>query len=234
MPTNLDRARQQFDEGKYKQAVETLWYAQAEVRMADDMEGAQDLLDLAKALHEVTNGSAQRDCDQLAQSAREMLHRGTYGGEAVSAPTREESRPAAWPLVIYGMVAAGAVALFLWAQQASSVSHAITATLEGQHPTLLKQSDANVLEAVCIGLVIGCVVGFVIQAVRFSKATPAASAESPAIVASGAPLAAPQATKVDESPGAADALRDLKTLKDEGLVTDDEYAAKRTEILSRL
>jgi len=233
MPANLEKAHRQFDEGKYKQAIKTLWYAERDVRVDDDMEGAQNLLDLAEALHEVTTGSAQRDCDDLARNVRGFLDCVRDGDDVAPAPPREESRPSAWPLVLYGMVVAGAVALFLWAQQASSVSHALTLSLEGQQPTLLRQGDADMIEAVCIGLIIGCVVGFIIQVVRFSKATPATSSASPAPVAVSATPTAPQAVTTDQS-SSADALRSLNALKDDGLVTDEEYVAKRAEILARI
>jgi len=52
-----------------------------------------------------------------------------------------------------------------------------------------------------------------------------------------APVAAPAAAPITlpvPVTGTADALRSLNELKDQGLVSDEEYAAKRTEILSRL
>ena len=69
------------------------------------------------------------------------------------------SRPAIWPLVLYGVVAAGAVALLLWARNASSLQHALTTG------TMLDPGQAQLLEAVCIGVIIGAVVGFAIQIV---------------------------------------------------------------------
>ena len=51
-----------------------------------------------------------------------------------------------------------------------------------------------------------------------------------------APVVAPAApiTPPVQVTGTADALRSLNELKEEGLVSDEEYAAKRTEILNRL
>ena len=63
---------------------------------------------------------------------------------------------------------------------------------------------------------------------------PAIALEPAALVAASATPTVPQVITVNQSPGAADALRNLNKLKDDGLVTDEEYEAKRAEILARL
>jgi hypothetical protein len=126
-------------------------------------------------------------------------------------------RPAAskWPFVLVGMVAAGSLALFLWAR------------------TMLNQLDAKVIESACVGLFIGAVVGFVIRIVRYSKALPT-------LVAAGASEASvpaasePQVGDADAPSDVAVALRKLVDLRGQGLITESDYAAKKDEILARL
>lgn len=137
------------------------------------------------------------------------------------------AKPSTWPLVLYGVLAAGAVWGFLWARSASSLEHALKT---GQ---ILKQGDADLIQAVCIGLIIGAVVGIVIQSIRFAKATPnveAPMAVTPSPFVPKEPSLAPSSDHEDM----AEALRKLTALKEEGLVTDEEFAAKKAEILSRL
>jgi hypothetical protein len=80
MSTMLDKARQQFEAGKYKAAVASLWDVEQEVRGGDDIEGAQALLDLASALREQTAGRLRADCDALSGYAHKALDQGVRHG----------------------------------------------------------------------------------------------------------------------------------------------------------
>jgi hypothetical protein len=80
MSTMLDKARQQFEAGKYKAAVASLWDVEHEVRGGDDIEGAQALLDLASALREQTAGRLRADCDALSGYAHKALAQGAKRG----------------------------------------------------------------------------------------------------------------------------------------------------------
>ena len=60
---------------------------------------------------------------------------------------------------------------------------------------------------------------------------PVPTSVAPVAAPAGGPIVAPPPVQPSAP---ADALRSLNELKDQGLVSDDEYAAKRTEILSRL
>jgi hypothetical protein len=70
----FDKARQQFEAGKYKAACRTLEEFEYEVRGGDNVEGAQGLLDLASALRERTTGSIRDECDELVGHARRALN----------------------------------------------------------------------------------------------------------------------------------------------------------------
>jgi hypothetical protein len=56
MPKTLDKARQQFEAGKYKPAVRTLWELECEVRGGDDTEGAQGLVSRAPLIVSLVMG----------------------------------------------------------------------------------------------------------------------------------------------------------------------------------
>ncbi len=73
MSATLDKARQQFEAGKYKAAVSTLWSVERDIRGGGDPEGAQSLLDLASGLREKTSGGVRDECDALANYARKAL-----------------------------------------------------------------------------------------------------------------------------------------------------------------
>ena len=77
MSTMLDKARREFEAGKYKAAVSTLWDVEREVRGGDDIEGAQGLLDVASALREQAAGKFRGDCDALCGYARKALDQAT-------------------------------------------------------------------------------------------------------------------------------------------------------------
>jgi hypothetical protein len=70
----LDKARQQFADGKYRQAVRTLWVVESNARADPDQ--AQGLLDLASAIRKAADERrVTRDCDLLIGYARTALER---------------------------------------------------------------------------------------------------------------------------------------------------------------
>jgi hypothetical protein len=73
--TLLDQASSQFESGKYKASVVTLWQAEVLLRGSDDADGAFRLLELASKLREVTKGSLRDQCDQLVRRANKIGYR---------------------------------------------------------------------------------------------------------------------------------------------------------------
>lgn len=71
----LDEASSQFEAGRFKEAVATLWTVEANLRGSDDSTGALRMLELVSKLHEVTKGGLRRQCDELAQQANKIGYR---------------------------------------------------------------------------------------------------------------------------------------------------------------
>ena len=69
----LNKAREQFAEGKYRAAVDTLWYVEAEAR-AGDWQAAEGILELAPLLRDQTGGAARKECDALLRHADKILN----------------------------------------------------------------------------------------------------------------------------------------------------------------
>ena len=72
MSTALEKARQQFQDGKIKSASGTLWEVRAEVS-AGNVAEAQAMLDLALALRERADGWGIEECDEHISFARLAL-----------------------------------------------------------------------------------------------------------------------------------------------------------------
>ncbi len=73
--TLLDQASAQFESGKYKAAIATLWSAEANLRGSDDADGALRMLHLVSKLHEVTKGGLRDQCEELARQADKIGYR---------------------------------------------------------------------------------------------------------------------------------------------------------------
>ena len=68
----LDEARQQCEKGKYKAAVETLWYLDAAARQGDE-EAARGIMELASEIGTHVEGSLGEECADLAARSRKTL-----------------------------------------------------------------------------------------------------------------------------------------------------------------
>ena len=104
MSKTLDKARQQFEAGKYRAARGTLWELECQVRGGDDTEGAQGLLDLASALRERSKGSIRNECDSLIACAHKAL--GDAAAPSSGAVTERVAWASPWPTAVFvGMIA---------------------------------------------------------------------------------------------------------------------------------
>jgi hypothetical protein len=68
----LDKAWQQYEKGKYKAAVETLWYLDAETRQGDE-EATRGIMELASEIGTHVEGSLGEECADLVARSRKTL-----------------------------------------------------------------------------------------------------------------------------------------------------------------
>lgn len=73
--TLLDEASSQFEAGRYRDAIATLWTVEANLRGSDDSAGALRMLEIVSELHEVTKGGQRKQCEELAQQANKIGYR---------------------------------------------------------------------------------------------------------------------------------------------------------------
>ena len=69
MSSNIETAKSQVEQGKYKAAVNTLWLVERDVRV-DDGAGAQEMMDVAASLLAHTKGATRAECEQLISLGR--------------------------------------------------------------------------------------------------------------------------------------------------------------------
>ena len=74
MSTMLDKARREFEAGKYKAAIESL-YSASPIALAGDPQDKRAILDLATTIHGQVDRRLQQDCDEIADSMRNALDR---------------------------------------------------------------------------------------------------------------------------------------------------------------
>lgn len=150
---------------------------------------------------------------------------------ALITPVGAPRKTSKWPLGLVGGVAAAAA--FFWLRNVSSADHAMMTGWQ------LSRSAADVLEAVAVVVFLTAIEAFVVRIIRDSKATPKPVAtNSPRAKAPPRPSArvadASASSPKDATPDVAAALRKLADLRDQGLITESDFAAKKEEILRRL
>jgi hypothetical protein len=86
MSKALEKARQQFEDGKIKSASGTLWEVREEVS-AGNVDEAQGILDLALALRDRADGWGIEECDEHISFARHVLAEADRAGLLASLHT---------------------------------------------------------------------------------------------------------------------------------------------------
>ena len=128
-------------------------------------------------------------------------------------------KPSAAGLVFYCILAVLAVALFFYIRSLATLP-SLTSALEGGRTWYLKPGFALPVEAILVALV-GLFLALAIRSgVRLVRN------ETASIVG--------EANTSEGDPDAARRLRNLASLRDQGLVSNDEYEAKRLEILTEV
>lgn len=107
MSKMLDKARQQFEAGKYRAALECLGYAFPDACRSNDIESIRNVLELLTRIRGHLTGGVREDCDALASSARKALgdvdDAATPTSDAMAAPVAWASP---WPTAVFlGMIA---------------------------------------------------------------------------------------------------------------------------------
>jgi len=237
MSALIEKARRQFEAGKHRSMVTTLWYVEAEVRRDPDPESARELLDLALTLREHTSsGRVARECDSLARSAQEILDAGQRTAVPGSSPMATipppKSNTAVPPpksntaaLIILSIVAAACLILFLYVRTLTTVSHAL---LAGWY---LKEGPALIMQVVLIAIFFLCVGLAIRSVVRMANSgSRGTTIEGPFPTGQIGPNSGP----LGDATLASQRLRELASLHEQGLISDEEFASKRAAILDEL
>ncbi len=143
-------------------------------------------------------------------------------------------------VVFAAVIAAVSLVGIFWVRSVMTLEHGL------RTGWMIKEGAGTVIQLVLVVLFALCALGIIRSVSKSSAArvaaappvapVPAEAAQPPqAAAAVGADAAGADAAGTDAAVSAgADALRELATLRDEGVITEEEFVAKKAELLAKM